>query len=703
MKRFLALVFAVSLLLAVVAPGASAQETAVDLEALFGVLFDPQYADQAGVVVINPDGTVDFLTEGHAPIDGDPLTIDFTGARGTIDDTGDGADPSLDIVRGGGNMVHVSDAALAYVTPSFDGFSPSDAFGFTAPFDGTPPAFPAESVVLGVETAEPVTDEGDPIELRVNLQYQFNLTFTRSGAPVYESNDSNGGHNGSIDMYLLDGRFGIGSFDFPGGDFRSRTTEFSGRARGNLLNLFGPWGELDGASGFELNIVDFPNFDTVELGDLSDFGTIDICMFSEMDINGDGVYDPLELEAEQPVETPAQEPGPEEPTVVEEPATPAVGESQDVPEPISAEAGGANTGIIIGAVLAALGAIGGLILWLRKREQEKCVPEAEALANAKARVAERETKVANAKSAIEQAREHLEYTEANARDQREQRLVEAQQNVDAAESELSLAAGRLSAARAEEEAAQYAYDVCMGFISPEPEPEPAVTAPTGPPPRPQMPGPPPTEVDTGRPGVVVEDEGDTTGGTTSTGPPPPPPEPPPECTDGQTREVDGPVESFTVPVDGNVRFSLSTGEGPLDDVSDLLSSTPIADQIAEFLLADSVGVSTNALSPGNARSLQSTLENLASTARTEIELVISYDLEDVSLICIRLDECQGGHWVTVGHRLEERGRTRRTVTTRRETVSSTRPLGATFTQVRRDLATASESKANMDQFSSSCN
>ena len=701
MKRFLALVFAVALLLAAVAPGASAQETAVDLETLFGVLFDPQYADQAGVVVINPDGTVDVLTEGHAPIDGDPLTIDFTGARGAIDDTGDGADPDLDIVRGWGNMAHVSDAALAYFTPGFDGFSPSDAFGFATPFDGTTPAFPAESVVLGVETAEPVTDEFDPIELRVNLQYQFNLTFTRSGAPVYESNDSNGGHNGSIDMYLLDGRFGIGSFDFPGGDFRSRTTEFSGRARGNLLNLFGPWGELDGASGFELNIVDFPNFDTVELGDLPDFGTIDICMFSEMDINGDGVYDPLEAGAEQPVEEPAGEPAPQEPAVVEEPATPAVDESQAVPEPVSAEAGGGNTLIIVIAVLLLLGGIAGLILFLRKREQEKCVPEAEALANAKARVAERETRVDNAKSAVEQAREHLEYTEANAREQREQRLVEAQQRVDAAEGELALAEGRLSDARAEEEAAQYAYDVCMGFITPAPEPEPVVTAPSGPPPRPEMPGPPPTEVDTGRPGVVVEDDGDTAGGATSTAPPPP--KSPPECADGQTREVDGPVESFTVPVDGNVRFSLSTGEGPLDDVSDLVSTTPIADQIAEFLTPGSIGVSATALSPGNARSLQSTLERLASTARTEIELVISYDLEDVSLVCIRLDECQHGHWVTVGHRLEERGRTQRTVTTRRETVSSDRPLGATFTEVRRGLAKASDSKAQMDQFSARCN
>ena len=163
------------------------------------------------------------------------------------------------------------------------------------------------------------------------------------------------------------------------------------------------------------------------------------------------------------------------------------------------------------------------------------------------------------------------------------------------------------------------------------------------------------------------------------------------------------MESFTVPVDGNIRFSLSTGEGPLDDVDDLLSATPIADRIAEFLTPDSVGVSANALSAGNARSLQSTLETLASTARTEIEVVISYDLEDVSLVCIRLDECQGGYWVTVGHRLEERGRTQRTVTARRETVSGSRPLGATFTVVRTGLAKAVDSKAKMDQFSASCN
>ena len=107
-----------------------------------------------------------------------------------------------------------------------------------------------------------MTDEFDPIELKVNLQFQFNFTFTRSGVPVFESNDSNGGHNGSVDMYQLDGMFGTDAYEFPGGDFAQRSTQFFGWARGNRLDLAGPWGELDGASGFELNIVDFPNFDT---------------------------------------------------------------------------------------------------------------------------------------------------------------------------------------------------------------------------------------------------------------------------------------------------------------------------------------------------------------------------------------------------------------------------------------------------------
>ena len=149
MKRFIALGFAVALLFAGIAPGASAQDNAVlDFETFFNVLFDPENADRAGVVVVRADGTVEFLTEGHAPIEGDPLTVDFSEARGAIDDTGDGADPSLDIVRGWGNKVHTSDAVVGIVKLRFD--FPSISI---RPFDGTTPDFPAESVVFGVETA----------------------------------------------------------------------------------------------------------------------------------------------------------------------------------------------------------------------------------------------------------------------------------------------------------------------------------------------------------------------------------------------------------------------------------------------------------------------------------------------------------------------------------------------------------------------
>jgi hypothetical protein len=146
--------------------------------------------------------------------------------------------------------------------------------------------------------------------------------------------------------------------------------------------------------------------------------------------------------------------------------------------------------------------------------------------------------VETARASAQKAREHLAYSEANASEQRELRLVEAQRALAAAESELTLEEGRLADAHAAQEAAQYAYDVCMGFITPEPDPEPAMTFP-------------------------------------------------------------------------------------------VVSLPP-------------------SMSPQTARSWQSALDKMATAARIDIEFMIANDLEDVSLVCVRLEECQSGHWVTVG-------------------------------------------------------
>ena len=93
---------------------------------------------------------------------------------------------------------------------------------------------------------------------------------------------------------------------------------------------------------------------------------------------------------------------------------------------------------------------------------------------------------------------------------------------------------------------------------------------------------------------------------------------------------------------------------------------------------------------------------MAGTARTEIEIVIAFDVEDVTLVCIREEECRNNAWVTAGHRVEETSRRLRTVEARWETVSSTRPLGATFTSVRRGLDKAAEAKSEMESFSAGC-
>ncbi len=715
MRRSLASLFIAAMLLALNPMGAAAEEHDVDLAlaAFLLAILGPDHADSQEMIAITEGGATIVLGQGHTPIKDGVFLIDFSGARGAIDDSDDGADSRLDITRAWGNRVHLSDAASEYLTQGNGGFSLPP--GFFSAHDGTPPAFPPESVVVGVETAEPITEETDPPSFRIRLKIQLSLGFTLPDIPVYESDDSNGGHNATRDVWS-NGFAGTDAFSILDRSFTQERTGFFGRARGNQLFMGGPWSELDGATGFVANTVIYPDFDPAALGDLGDFGLVTAYRFSEMDTNDNGVIDSLEgaettsdeetsEEVEEPVtEDPADAPQPEEPAT----STDDTDSAAPVAISVETESGGGNAWLFILIGLVVFGGGFGLWMVLKRREKEKCEPEAAALASANAKVAEKESAVETARAAADQAREHLEYTEANASEQRELRLVEAGQAVAAAESEVTLEEGRLSDARAERDAARYTYDVCMGFVTPEPEPEPEpeVTAPVVPPPTPV---PPTTEgTDTGQPGVIDSgtDEAGATGGSISTPPPPPPPPKKPECEDGQTREIEEGTGSFTIPVDETVRFSLTTGDGPLDDLEDIVSGTSIADmitdQVAELLTPDSLSVSASSLSAGSARSWQSSLEKMAGAARTEIEVVIEYDLEEVSLACIRLEECQSGHWVTVGYRLEERGRTQRTVTAHWETVSSSRPLGATFTSVRRGLEKASASKAEMEKFSSSC-
>ena len=334
MRRLFAALFVTTMLFALVPLGATAQDLSLSAEftSFFDVLLDPDRADGQGVVAITETGEAIDLAEGHAPVVGGMVVINFGMARHTIDDSNDGADAGLDITRGWGNVVHNSDAVSAYFGSSFTGFTLPP--GYFSAHDGTPPAFPQESVILGVETDVPVIDEVEPPTFEFTLPFQITMGFTRPGIPVYVSDDANGGHNGTIDAWS-NGTVGTDAYEILDRGFIQRPTEFFGRAHGNWLSLAGPWGELDEAGNFVANIVDFPRFDGVELGDLSDFGIITTYMWNEMDLNGDGVYDPFEVAETATEEPAAEEPATEEPTTeeptTEEPATEEPATAEPVP------------------------------------------------------------------------------------------------------------------------------------------------------------------------------------------------------------------------------------------------------------------------------------------------------------------------------------------------------------------------------------
>jgi len=68
-----------------------------------------------------------------------------------------------------------------------------------------------------------------------------------------------------------------------------------------------------------------------------------------------------------------------------------------------------------------------------------------------------------------------------------------------------------------------------------------------------------------------------------------------------------------------------------------------------------------------------------------------------------MDECRGGHWVTVGHRTEETSRIARAVAyTWAESESGGRPLGATMTEVNRDIAKAEDGRKAWQDFLAKC-
>lgn len=188
----------------------------------------------------------------------------------------------------------------------------------------------------------------------------------------------------------------------------------------------------------------------------------------------------------------------------------------------------------------------------------------------------------------------------------------------------------------------------------------------------------------------------------------PPPGSEPECKDSETREVVERTETFAVPFDALVRVSLSTDRGPLDDVHEMVSGNPVADTIAEFLRPDgSLELAPESLSGANARRWQDAIDDMRtltfSVLKREIYVNIAFDVEDVTVECVRFEECRQSKWVTTGRQTVEKSRQLRTVThTWSESDSGGRPLGATMTVVSRQIETAREDAKALSQFRADC-
>ena len=187
--------------------------------------------------------------------------------------------------------------------------------------------------------------------------------------------------------------------------------------------------------------------------------------------------------------------------------------------------------------------------------------------------------------------------------------------------------------------------------------------------------------------------------------------PPPddaECTSGDTQEEVTRTGTFTVLVDGMIRVSLSTDRGPLDDLNDIVSGNPVADTIAEFLGPDgTLEFAPGSLSGANAQRWQEAIEDMRALTfgllKREIYVNLVFDVEDVTVDCIRMDRCQGGRWVTAGHRSEETSRVARSVSyTWVESESGGRPFGATMTEVNRDIAKAEDGRRAWQEFLAKC-
>lgn len=189
---------------------------------------------------------------------------------------------------------------------------------------------------------------------------------------------------------------------------------------------------------------------------------------------------------------------------------------------------------------------------------------------------------------------------------------------------------------------------------------------------------------------------------------PPPAGAKPDCTEGQTREVSERTETFTVLVDGLVRVSITTDRGPLDDLDIDVTNNPFADLIAELLAPDgALELGPESLTGRNAQRWQDAVAELRalsySVLKREIYVNVAFDVDDVTLECVRLEKCMGGTWANVGHRVDEKSRSARTVKhVWSESDSGGRPLGATMTLVNTQYQKASDAARKLSDFRSGC-
>ncbi len=187
-----------------------------------------------------------------------------------------------------------------------------------------------------------------------------------------------------------------------------------------------------------------------------------------------------------------------------------------------------------------------------------------------------------------------------------------------------------------------------------------------------------------------------------------PPPVDPECEGDETREEVERTGTFRVLVDGRVRVFLSTDRGPLENLEDLVGENPVADLFAELFGPDgALELDPGSLTPANAARWESGVRRIRtismSVAKSEVYVNLAFDVEDVTVDCIRMDECQGGRWVTVGRRTEETSRTADTVLHQwSESTSKGRPLGVTTNEVQRLMGVAEAARRAWQDFLAGC-